>query len=303
MSATACCAACGARALRRRLRVAGTIGSEGLIPTTDRFGTALGDIARCVRCGHMQVDPMPPESVLRDEYERAASADYVEQEAGQRATARRALERIERYARPPGSLLDVGCWVGFLLAEAAARGWRTTGIEPSEFASSYARTRLGLEVLTADLFSAPLPSASYEAVTMGDVIEHFVAPGAALARVAELLAPGGILWLALPDAGSPLARALGRTWWSVLPTHVQYFTRHSIGLLLERHGFEVLETTTAPKAFTVGYYLERVGGYSGPLAEVLGAAARTLHVADRIWAPDFRDRMAVIARRTGWPGA
>lgn len=242
---------------------------------------------------------MPADSVLTHAYRQAASEEYVEEEAGQRATADRALERIERYASPPGSLLDVGCWVGFLLAEARARGWRTEGIEPSEFASGYARTRFGLDVLTSDLFSANLPTASFDVVTMGDVIEHFVAPSAALQRVAELLAPAGIVWLALPDAGSRPARALGRRWWSVLPTHVQYFTRHSVAILLDGHGFDLLETTSAPKLFTVGYYLERVGGYSRALAGALGAAARISRVADRMWAPDFRDRIAVIARRRG----
>lgn len=275
------------------------MGSEGLVPTTDRFGTALGDIARCRRCGHMQVDPMPAGSVLSDAYQQAASGEYIEEEAGQRETARRALERIERHSSPPGSLLDVGCWVGFLLAEARARGWRTIGVEPSEFASRYAYEHFGLEVLNADLFSASLEPSSFDVVTMGDVIEHFVAPGAALRRVAELLVPGGIVWLALPDAGSRLARMLGSRWWSVLPTHVQYFTRQSIAVLLERAGFEPLETTSAPKAFTVGYYLERAGGYSRALAGALTAGARAAGIADRMWAPDFRDRMALIARRTG----
>jgi hypothetical protein len=46
----------------------------------------------------------------------------------------------------------------------------------------------------------------------------------------------------------------------------------------------------------VRYYLERLGGYSPPLARALVRGARAARVADRIWAPDFRDRMAVIAR-------
>jgi hypothetical protein len=105
-----------------------------------------------------------------------------------------------------------------------------------------------------------------------------------------------VLWLALPDAGSRLARAMGRRWWSVLPTHVQYFTRHSIAALLHRNGYEVLEIRTAPKAFTVGYYLERIGGYSPGAARGLVGAASAAGVAERMWAPDFRDRMAVLAR-------
>lgn len=300
MPAPAACSACGRLGLAPHLRVAGEAGPDGLIPSTDRFGTALADIARCPHCGHMQLDPMPEEAMLAAAYAQAASEDYIEEEAGQRETARRALARIEAHAQAPapgpGSLLDLGCWVGFLLAEARERGWRTLGVEPSEFGSAYARDRLGLEVITAGFFEADLEPHAFDAIVMGDVIEHLTAPAEALARLRALLSPGGVLWLALPDAGSAMARILGRRWWSVIPTHVQYFTRASLHTLLERSGFEVLEVSTAPKAFTVGYYLERVGGYSPASGRALVKAARAAGLADRMCAPDFRDRMAVIAR-------
>jgi SAM-dependent methyltransferase len=296
MLAEATCAACGARGLKAHMAVAGEMGPDGLIPSTDRFGTALADIARCRRCGHMQLEPMPDHATLAAAYADAASDHYIEEEAGQRETARRALERIEAHAPARGRLLDLGCWVGFLLAEARERGWQVTGVEPSLYASSYARDELGLEVISADVLSASLPAGAFDAVVMGDVIEHLTVPADALTRIRELLVPGGVAWLALPDAGSRLARAMGRRWWSVLPTHVQYFTRGSINALLARSGFELLAVDTAPKAFTVRYYLERIGGYSRPLASGLTRAAKAVGVAERMWAPDFGDRMAVIAR-------
>ena len=49
-----------------------------------------------------------------------------------------------------------------------------------------------------------------------------------------LIGKDGTQALALPDAGSRTARALGARWWSVLPTHVQYFTRRSMAGLLAR---------------------------------------------------------------------
>ena len=298
------CAACGASGPVPHLKVAGDAGPDGLIPTTDRFGTALSDLVRCTSCGHRQTEPMPADAVLESAYAGAASDDYVDEESGQRATARRALERIERHLLPEGSngaprsrkLLDLGCWVGFLLAEASDRGWDAVGVEPSQFASAYARDRLGLDVRTGDLLTSPLPLGTYDAIVMGDVIEHLPRPGEALDRMATLLRPGGVAWMALPDAGSAVARGLGRRWWSVIPTHVQFFTRDSIRALLERQGWEVLEIATAPKAFSVRYYLERIGGYSPLAAKLLVRGAQTARVADRMWAPDFRDRMAVVAR-------
>jgi SAM-dependent methyltransferase len=291
------CSACGGGSLAPHLAVRGSAGAQGLIPTTDAYGTALGDIARCSDCGHMQLDRFPSEGELLGLYEDAASEDYVEEEAGQRLTARVALERIERWVPGRGRLLDLGCWVGFLLAEARDRGWETLGVEPSAFAAAYARERLGLDVRQEDLFAASLPAGSFDAVVLGDVIEHLVDPGAALDRIAGLLAPGGVVYLALPDAGSALARRMGARWWSVIPTHVQYFTRGSLMTLLRRRGFTPLYAGTAPKTFTVRYYLERIAGYSPAAARGLVRAAVAAGVADRPWAPDFRDRMAVVARR------
>jgi SAM-dependent methyltransferase len=289
------CAACGNGRLEVHLRVGGEMGEEGLIPTTDRFGSALSDIVRCTSCGHMQLQLMPEEAELAEAYGEAEDFDYVEEEQGQRATADWLLSEVERWVEP-GSLLDLGCWVGFLLAQAEDRGWDGVGVEPSEFASRFARERLGLDVRTGGLLDVALEP-GFDAVVMGDVIEHLPDPALVLDRVNALLAEDGVLALALPDAGSRLARVMGRRWWSVIPTHVQYFTRSSLGTLLERQGFTVLRVTTAPKTFTVRYYLQRIGGYREELANALVGGAGRFGLADRLWAPDFRDRMLVIARR------
>jgi SAM-dependent methyltransferase len=281
------------------MEVRGEVGAHGLIPTTKEFGTALGDIVRCPSCGHMQLDRFPTEDELEAAYAEAASDDYVEEEAGQRESFRGVLERIERFA-PRGALLDVGCWVGFLLAEARERGWREcVGLEPSLFASEHARSELGLDVRTEELFTAELPRRHFDAVVMGDVLEHLTRAGEALDRVGELLAPGGVLALELPDAGSRVARMLGRRWWSVIPTHVHYFTRSSAATMLVGHGFRPLYVATDPKAFTVRYYLDKIGGYSLAVSEALVGAASGAGLEDRMWTPDFRDRMLVIARAPG----
>lgn len=252
----------------------------------------------------MQLERFPSDAWLAEAYADAESSDYLEEEPGQRATARQALQTLERYAGGR-RLLDLGCWAGFLLDEARQRGWETVGVEPSAFASAYARERLGLDVRTGGLFTAELAPSSFNAVVLGDVIEHLPDPGAALQRIATQSAPEAVLYLTLPDAGSRVARLLGRRWWSVIPTHVQYFTRNSIAVLLARTGWELLALHTAPKAFTVRYYLSRIGGYSKPAASALVGLAELTGVADRLWTPDFRDRMAVVAglRNTSTPSA
>lgn len=289
------CAACGGGPLRPHLRVRRETALREAEPTTDRFGEALADLVACTRCGHAQLEAFPTEAELAAAYAGAASEDHALEEAGQRATARATLARIERHV-PRGRLLDVGCWLGFLVSEAGLRGWEAEGLEPSPWAAARARQRLGVEVTTGALYTTDLPARAYDAIVLGDVLEHFVDPRAALERLATLLAPGGVLHLALPDAGSRVARAMGARWWSVLPTHVQYFTRGSLVELLRRTGFEPEWMGTAPKAFSVGYYLGRVNGYSPPVGRALESGARVAGLSERQWAPDFRDRMGAVAR-------
>jgi SAM-dependent methyltransferase len=292
------CAACGASALTHHWTVKRAEGAS-LAATTTAYRMAYSDIVRCNDCGHLQVARFPAEPDLDRGYEEVAEAAYLDEEAGQRATARRALQRIERHVGH-GALCDLGCWAGFLLSEAQRRGWESWGVEPSPFAVHIAADRFGLSrVQHGTIHSAELPDGRFQAVVMGDVIEHLPDPGAALERVTRLLAPDGVLYLALPDAGSRIARVLGARWWSVLPTHVQYFTRVSIAALLQRHGYRIEWIATAPKTFSVRYYLERLQGYSEPIAAGAVAGAERLGLAGRQVSPDFRDRMALVARRAG----
>lgn len=130
-----------------------------------------------------------------------------------------------------------------------------------------------------------------------DVLEHVGNPLAALQKIADLLEPGGYLYLTVPNAGSPLARLLGRRWWSVLPMHLQYFTPASLRLALWKADFSVASMSTHAKTFTARYYAERLNGYSERLGEGLVTVLEKVGQADRLVGPDFGDRLAVLARR------
>ena len=114
--------------------------------------------------------------------------------------------------------------------------------------------------------------------------------------------------LELPDAGSRVARLLGPRWWSVIPTHVHYFTRESAATMLRRNGFEPLYVATDPKSFTVRYYLDKGGGYLPGVSQALIAGAEALgvaeqHVDPRLPRPHAADRpppvAAALAARSG----
>ena len=140
-------------------------------------------------------------------------------------------------ARGDLRVLEVGCATGKIaLALAAARGWQVAGIEPAPAAAERARAA-GLETHTGTLDDYAGP-AGFDAVLFVHVLEHLPDPLAALARARELLAPGGRLVVALPNAEAFERRLFAGAWdgWD-LPRHVHHFGPASLCALLARAGF------------------------------------------------------------------
>lgn len=292
------CPACGGQRAQPRFRVDTTSSENGVDPnafrpSTDAFGATVGEVVRCVQCGHGSLATMPPPQSVAAAYGDAADPVSIREEDGQVTTAERGLQWLESVV-PPGRLLDIGCWTGSLLVAARRRGWEPLGVEPSHWAAQRARER-GVDVIEGDLDTADVPPDGFDAVAMCDVLEHLAAPADALTVVRRLLRPHGALYLTVPDAGSPLARAMGRRWWSVLPMHLHYFTRSSMRMVLEHSGFRVVGVRTHAKVFTARYYAERLAGYSRATERAAQSALRATRLADRAVAPNFGDRMQVIA--------
>lgn len=98
--------------------------------------------------------------------------------------------------------LDLGCAYGYLVAEAAAGGFDAIGVDVSAYA--LARTRLdapaaGGRVLRGVADRLPFGDATFGVVSAFDVLEHLHDPEPALAEVARVLQPGGVLIGATPD--------------------------------------------------------------------------------------------------------
>jgi len=275
--------------------VEGGVAPAAFRPSSDRYGRTVGSVVRCLGCGHGSLARLPDANAMGEAYVDAADPISLSEEAGQIETARRALRLIERIVRP-SSLADVGCWTGSLLVAASESGWDACGVDPSQWAVTRAQER-GLHVWAGDFRDPCLGSRTYRAIAMCDVLEHLRDPGDAIEHLRGLVEPGGLLYLTVPDAGSVVARLLGRRWWSILPMHLQYFTRSSIRRLLEERGFVVHEIRSHAKVFSARYYAERLHGYSPLLGRLTVKVVEASGLGSRLVAPDLFDRMQVIASR------
>ena len=122
--------------------------------------------------------------------------------------------------RPGSRLLDVGCAFGAFLEMAAARGWSTSGVEISPYSSRYARER-GLDVFTGDVSTAPHEAASFDVVTLWDVIEHVRNVRGTLACARTLLKAGGHVIVTTDNFGGLIGR-VASTIYSATSGSVRY---------------------------------------------------------------------------------
>ncbi|MCC6572378.1 MAG: class I SAM-dependent methyltransferase [Planctomycetes bacterium] len=156
---------------------------------------------------------------------------------------RKARSYLRLTGKKSGRALDVGCGDGRFLASvarAAGKIWRCEGVEVGENGGRAAR-KAGITVHAGLVEDLPLERGSYDLVWMQQVIEHVPFPPKTLARVQELLAPGGTLILETPDLGGWDARLFRRRYWGGyhFPRHFVLWDRAGLRKIVEGAGLKV----------------------------------------------------------------
>jgi hypothetical protein len=125
-------------------------------------------------------------------------------------------------------VLDVGAGDGTLVGALMARGRTAVGLE---------RHAQGEHIRAAELESI---DGEWAAVTMWHSLEHLRSAGTAAAHATDLLAPDGLLIVAVPNAGSLQARVFGRRWFAWdLPRHLVHLPAATLIAGLETRGLRV----------------------------------------------------------------
>ena len=207
------------------------------------------EVYRCNECSLGFVNPQPSWEELAPYYSSAydpysgshgattvlgeAAAGVSDEEISDEEVVAEARKRGEfRHIRVTEGvrLLDVGCGGGFFLRIAARLGAVVEGVEPSEFGADRTRAS-GLAVFrgTVEEFVGRYPEKRFDIITANHVVEHTPEPVEVLKAMGELLAPGGYVWVSVPNPDCIFGRKLQGTWFCAdLPIHLMQFTPQSL---------------------------------------------------------------------------
>lgn len=134
----------------------------------------------------------------------------------------------------PKTLLDIGSGLAVFPAVMRDYGWDCTALDPDERAADHARGVAGVRGLTADFMAADIND-SYALVSLNKVLEHVPDMVAMLARVHQVLLPGGVVYVELPDGEGALADSADREEFFI--EHYCAFSLTSLAHLARRAGF------------------------------------------------------------------
>ncbi len=241
----------------------------------DRLVTGDGPfgIAECTACEYGVTDPQLSGDELAPYYADTYYEEFYEHTEGnvrnplhQLRTMLRRSGAKRRQRRPPfeldglspGSVLEVGCGAGELLAEFAKRGWKTYGIDPSSAATAAAGRR-GAEVHTGTLEDHPWPSQTFQLIVFQHSLEHIPDPVEAVRGTSELLAPGGRLIVDVPNWMSWQRHLFGNRWAMLdMPRHLQHFSPRALTRLAHELGLEARSVGTNSNAISTAYSVHYV---------------------------------------------
>jgi SAM-dependent methyltransferase len=176
-----------------------------------------GTLCRCRDCGFVFRHPV----LAKEDYDRLYRSSTAESwdEPGRvdhelvRSALRRHLGR--------GSVLDVGCGAGTLLAGLAGE-FEIFGIEMNPDASRAAEGR-GVKLIGSDLQAVTDSAVGFDAVVSCDVIEHLADPVDFLRKALSLTLPGGLVLVSSGNAGAWSWRlAASRFWYCYAPEHISF---------------------------------------------------------------------------------
>jgi 2-polyprenyl-3-methyl-5-hydroxy-6-metoxy-1,4-benzoquinol methylase len=195
----------------------------------------LPTVYRCNNCQHHYLSPVINNELLNEYYSKLNSVYYTETNTD---TNHLSIENefifklINKYL-PNGKVLEIGCGYGFLLNCFHKHGYETIGVEPSPHASTFAKNKLGLNIIDSFINEDSFEENFFDIILLFDVVEHISNMDEMKRIIMKSLKPGGLLVIGTANINSLSAKFSGKGWkyfscWE----HVSFFSHRSINYFL-----------------------------------------------------------------------
>lgn len=234
------------------------------------FSSALGliepyDIKKCKQCGLRWLSPRPTKESYNSLYSydnyfegNNAVESYSILSAGRAYYFLSRIKSIELFFKKNKiSILDIGSATGEFVHQAISRCHDALGLELSSGARDYAYKNYKIKLLDCEIRDIS-NTRKFDVIHMNHVFEHLPDPVGLLKKISEILNPGGLFVLEVPQQIhndlDRLKKILGLKkkpkFNNYSLHHTFFYTPNTMTLLLNKHGFKILSLSTYNRAHT-----------------------------------------------------
>ena len=212
----------------------------------------------CAHCGTVFTNPRPTPEILDYYYRHSRNYAYwntyifpVSENARREKIFKPRAHLIKRLCAKhginTGTLVDVGAGFGTGCEEVKRLKLfrRIIAVEPNPELAKTCRAK-GIETIEQRIEDSAF-NGGIDVITNYEVIEHLFSPKDFLRGCATALPRGGIIIITCPNGLGFDVSVLKEVSDVIDIEHLNYFNPHSLGLLLERYGFTVIERLTPGK--------------------------------------------------------
>lgn len=225
-----------------------------------KYGKYSLTFVECTNCGTIFTNPRPTEEILSHFYKHSLNYaywnEYIFPASEETRRKKIFVPRVDKtlmfcqkYNIETNSLLEIGAGFGTYCLEAKSRNVfkRIVAVEPTPNLAETCRKK-GLEVIEDMIENINFSEdEKFDVLVSFEVIEHVFSPKDFVLNCGRFLKKNGLLILTCPNGRGFDFLVLGEKCNSLDHEHLNYFNPKSLGLLLEKCGFEVLESLTPGK--------------------------------------------------------
>jgi len=211
-------------------------------------GGELINVKKCLKCGHVQLYPLPTEKEIQERYETAAVS--IPQSEKKRLSDKEVFslrdtiynaDLVSSLIPKGATVLDYGCGYGFFLKEMKKRKYNISGVDISTIRTAVAKKNASKIEIKQNL--TDLSQKSFDCITAFHVLEHVRDPIGLLITLKSYLKPGGRLIIEVPNLDDHLISLVPEYkdfYWKI--EHLSYFNAKTLAYCVRKAGLKLQKT-------------------------------------------------------------
>lgn len=163
-------------------------------------------------------------------------------------------------------ILDAGCGINAWPTKSMRKSYTIEGIDGEKDAVAFCKKHYQGRYLHGDLYDMPYKDNSFDAITMREVIEHFIHPEKSVKEVYRVLKPKGFFILTTPNYDSLKLKIIENTYNRFFgghckpyrdDVHPSKFKFYELEKLISKY-FKIIDHTTIDMGISQGIIAQKV---------------------------------------------